>query len=173
MRLPSDVRRMRPGTQTDKRLGLLQDIAAAEEEVTRKGVTVAASKKSAAKLRRDVDKVAAELEALEQQEEDALERHEAAKAASFDHQEAMQVRDRGPKSNLRSLEWTAGLLHQMFATACPIWFMPTRGHGSHEYWPLYRRPQRSSWTARRRATSLWPISTTWSRRCRSPEHCEL
>lgn len=70
----------------------LQDIAAAEEEVTRKGVTVAASRKSAAKLRRDVDKVAAELEALEQEEEAALERHEAAKAASFDHQEAVQVR---------------------------------------------------------------------------------
>ena len=59
--------------------------------MTRKGVSVAASKKSAANLRRDVDKVAAELEALEQQEEAALGRHEAAKAASFDHQEAMQV----------------------------------------------------------------------------------
>jgi hypothetical protein len=70
----------------------LQDIAAAEEEATRKGVTVAAATKSAAKLRRDVDKATAELEALEQREEEALERHEAAKAASFEHQEAMQVR---------------------------------------------------------------------------------
>jgi phage shock protein A len=80
-------------SQTTEGLACVQDIAAAEEEVTRKGVTVAASRKSAAKLRRDVDKVAAELEALEQQEEAALERHEAAKAASFDHQEAMQVDD--------------------------------------------------------------------------------
>jgi hypothetical protein len=54
-------------------------------------VTVAAAHKSAAKLRRDVDKVTAELEALEQREEEALDRHQEAKAASFEHQEAMQV----------------------------------------------------------------------------------
>lgn len=70
---------------------MLQDIAAAEEEATRKGVTAAAAEKSAAKLRRDVEKATGELEALEQKEETALAAHQEAKSESFDLQEAMKV----------------------------------------------------------------------------------
>lgn len=70
---------------------LQQDIASAEEDATRKGVALAAAEKSAAKLRREVDKVTAEVEALEQKEEAAAAKHREAEQASFELHEAMKT----------------------------------------------------------------------------------
>lgn len=71
---------------------MVQDIASAEEEATRKGVALAAAQKSIAKLRREVDKVTAEVEALEQKEEAAAAKHREAEQASFELHDAMKVR---------------------------------------------------------------------------------
>jgi len=92
-------------------------------------VAVAAAEKSAAKLRKEVAKSAAELEALEAWETAKTEEHAASQAASFELAAAMQVR-----LGLHADGFSQGLFLQMKFWSRTCKCTPHRRRGAPFLW---------------------------------------
>lgn len=80
-----------PPWSDQSRLTALQDLAAAEEEATRKQVALAAAEKSAAKIARDAATAAKDLATTEAREEKRAEGHAEAREGSFKLQECLEA----------------------------------------------------------------------------------